>query len=337
MLKEVFPGIFVDSIRTGWTEVKQLNLGFIPASPRSLLIDAGMPENMSPPCLEALLRDVEELGIRWQDLDCIITHGHRDHVGLAHILNEKGARVFINPVDMQRDATPEFVFMDPERKEALYKKLGLRMSDPEIYDRFWASGDDFVRGFEHCWDFSWEPMNPGETVSYGDFTFELIPLPGHTKGQMGLLEKEKRVLFSGDQLIHGIVSIVWDTGTYDNALNDFFESMRAIKHRYADCLIIPGHGDPFRGPAANIDRVLDNYTGKMQIMHECLKKSEKPLCVWGVARRVYGQYGREISPEMQRAFILIWLKTYACLEFLKKRGLVKFEINEDGVPMWTAV
>ena len=46
---------------------------------------------------------------------------------------------------------------------------------------------------------------------------------------------------------------------------------------------------------------------------------------------------KQIPPEMQRAFILIWLKTYACLEFLKKRGLVTYEVNEDGVPLWTAI
>ena len=108
MLKEICPGVFIRDFRTGWYAVPQLNYSYIPGSGRSLMVDAGMPEEVSPDGLSLMSRDLEELGIRWQDLDCIITHAHRDHVGLAHILNEKGARVFVNPVDMQTREIMEF-------------------------------------------------------------------------------------------------------------------------------------------------------------------------------------------------------------------------------------
>jgi N-acetylglutamate synthase-like GNAT family acetyltransferase len=229
----------------------------------------------------------------------------------------------------------EFDFMDQERREAFYRRLGLKMSAPEVYEEFWKAGDFFVRGFEHCWEFSWEPMSPGETVSYGDYTFELVPLPGHTRGQMGLLDREKKLIFSGDQLLNGVASIVRDSGNYPDALEDYFTSMRAVKHDYSDCLFIPGHGVPFRDPGADIDKVVGNYTEKFRIIHDCLKNSEKPLCVWGVFRRAYGQFGKEISPAMRQQFILIWMKTYACLAFLERRGLVVSKENEDGVPLWS--
>lgn len=335
MLKEICPGVFIRDFRTGWYAVPQLNYSYIPGSGRSLMVDAGMPEEVSPDGLSLMSRDLEELGIRWQDLDCIITHAHRDHVGLAHILNEKGARVFVNPVDMQTREIMEFDFMDQERREAFYRRLGLKMSAPEVYEEFWKAGDFFVRGFEHCWEFSWEPMSPGERVSYGDYTFELVPLPGHTRGQMGLLDREKKLIFSGDQLLNGVASIVRDSGSYPDALEDYFTSMRAVKHDYADCLFIPGHGVPFRDPGADIDKVVGNYTEKLRIIQDCLKKSEKPLCVWGVSRRAYGQFGKEISPAMRQQFILIWMKTYACLAFLERRGLVVSKENEDGVPLWS--
>ena len=238
---------------------------------------------------------------------------------------------------MQTREIMEFDFMDTERREAFYRRIGLQMSDPEIYREFWKAGDFFVHGFEHCWEFSWEPLSPGETVSYGDYRFELVALPGHTRGQMGLWDPEKNLIFSGDQLLNGVATIVRDSGSYPEALDDYFTSMRAVKHYYADCLFIPRHGEPFRHPGAAIDKVIDNYTDKLRIIQECLKNSEKPLCVWGVSRRAYGQFGKEISPAMRQQFILIWMKTYACLAFLKTRGLAACEENADGVPLWTAV
>jgi len=38
---------------------------------------------------------------------------------------------------------------------------------------------------------------------------------------------------------------------------------------------------------------------------------------------------------MRQQFILIWMKTYACLAFLERRGLVVSKENEDGVPLWS--
>ena len=212
-MKEVCPGVFVRDCRTGWYAVPQLNYSYIPGSGRSLMVDAGMPEEVSPDGLAVMEADLKELGIRWQDLDCIITHAHRDHVGLAGVLNEKGARVFVNPVDMQTREIMEFDFMDTERREAFYRRIGLQMSDPEIYREFWKAGDFFVHGFEHCWEFSWEPLSPGETVSYGDYRFRLVALPGHTRGQMGLWDPEKNLIFSGDQLLNGVATIVGDSGS----------------------------------------------------------------------------------------------------------------------------
>ena len=56
MLKEICPGVFIRDFRTGWYAVPQLNYSYIPGSGRSLMVDAGMPEGVSPDGLSLMSR-----------------------------------------------------------------------------------------------------------------------------------------------------------------------------------------------------------------------------------------------------------------------------------------
>lgn len=336
MLKEAAEGIFVDSVFTKKMGVQELNLCFIPGEERSLLVDSGLPPTVSPACKETLIRDVEELGIPWDKLDCILTHSHRDHVGQCSFLNDMGSRVFVNPADMQgAEDMVNHEMLHPDLREALFHRLGICLSAPEVFEEFWKAADRFTAGYEDCWKFSWSPLSPGETVHYGNYTLEAVALPGHTVGQMALWDREKKIVFSGDQVVYGLSPLVSDTGDYPNALEDYIESMRKVKHLFAGCLFIPGHGEPFRDPEREVDHVIDTYLDKCSIMYDILRKSEKPLCVWGVSSRAYGRYKKQLTDMQRVSHILILYKTYACLNYMKGRGLVE-ETMTDGVSMWTA-
>ena len=336
MLKEVYKGIFFDTVITKKMGVQELNYCFIPGKDRSLLIDAGLPSTVSPACRETLVRDVEELGLDWKKLDCIVTHAHRDHVGQCAFLNEMGSRVFVNPADMQEpEDMVNHEVLHPDLRRALFHRFGIMLSAPEVFEEFWKAADIFTAGYEDNWKFDWEPLSPGETVEYGDFRFQTVALPGHTVGQMGLYEEEKKIFFSADQLVYGLSPLVTDTGHYPTALEDYMDSMRKIKHQFADCLFIPGHGEPFRHPEEEVDHVVGTYLDKCSIMFDVLRKSEKPLCVWGVSSRAYGRYKKQMTDMQRVGHILVLYKTNACLNYMKGRGLVT-ERMEDGVSMWEA-
>ena len=136
--------------------------------------------------------------------------------------------------------------------------------------------------------------------------------------------------------MHGVTPIVSDSGNYPNALDDYLDSLRAVKHKYADCLFIPGHGKPFRHPEEEVDCAVQNYLDKCSIMYDILRHTEGPLSIRGVAMRAYGRYGKHLTDEQRSSCILIWFKTSACLQYMQERDLVK-ETVEDGVSLWTAV
>lgn len=66
-----------------------------------------------------------------------------------------------------------------------------------------------------------KPINPGEIIDLGNMHVEIIDMEGHTKGSIGLLVKEHKLLFTGDAAI----SMIWmflkestDKQTYINML-----------------------------------------------------------------------------------------------------------------------
>ena len=81
---------------------------------------------------------------------------------------------------------------------------------------------------------------------------------------------------------------------------------------------------------------MQSYLDKCSIMYDILRHSEQPLSIRGIAMRTYGRYGKELSDNERRSCILIWFKTRACLNYMKKRHLLHEEMT-DGVSMWRAV
>lgn len=77
-----------------------------------------------------------------------------------------------------------------------------------------GDADNFEQRFMHpCeWDYyqskakNWIPMEAiweGEVLKVGDYAFEVILLPGHTPGSIGLLDRKHRFLIGGDSIQTG--------------------------------------------------------------------------------------------------------------------------------------
>ena len=105
-------------------------------------------------------------------LICINTHGHGDHMGG----NWSFDKAYMNLADLP---LAEEFFNEPEVQEGM-KQFGV--SYPP---------------FEHVGD--------GHIFDLGGMELEVICLPGHTAGEVVLLDRQDRILFSGD----GIIQHLW--------------------------------------------------------------------------------------------------------------------------------
>ena len=77
--------------------------------------------------------------------------------------------------------------------------------------------------------FPYSPILPGDVFRYGQYRFRAVSLSGHTLGQTGLYEEDKRILFTADQVLNGIVPIVATSYKDENLLNRDFQSLKEIK------------------------------------------------------------------------------------------------------------
>lgn len=86
----------------------------------------------------------------------------------------------------------------------------------------------------------------GDAIVIGELTFDVIHLRGHTPGSvaLGLRPAGGRPavqLFSGDCLFPGGVGKTWETGAFDELLNDVTSQLFGV---YGDDTVVyPGHGD----------------------------------------------------------------------------------------------
>jgi hydroxyacylglutathione hydrolase len=74
------------------------------------------------------------------------------------------------------------------------------------------------------------PLQDGEIISLGDRNFEVILIPGHTCGSIALLDKERRVLISGDSVSANPIFIF---GPMRN-MEALIVSLRRLQARSAD-------------------------------------------------------------------------------------------------------
>ena len=143
----------------------------------------------------------------------MLTHGHLDHVGAA----EKLKQHFNVPI-LGSNSKDDYWFKSlPQQSE----KFGL------LFD---------VAAFEPD---RWLDQE-GEVLTIGDFTFEVLHLPGHTPGHIGFIEHQKRIAFTGDVLFKsGIGRTDFPGGNYEDIITSIREKLYLLGD---DMIIVAGHG-----------------------------------------------------------------------------------------------
>lgn len=82
-------------------------------------------------------------------------------------------------------------------------------------------------------------IEEGTIISAGGYNFEIILLPGHTRGSIALLDKDKKLLISGDSIQTGPI-FMFDE---QSDINTLIKSTEYIKDNYIDYIetILPSH------------------------------------------------------------------------------------------------
>ncbi|MFW6103680.1 MAG: MBL fold metallo-hydrolase [Bacteroidota bacterium] len=84
-------------------------------------------------------------------------------------------------------------------------------------------------------------IKEGEKISFGNTSFDVLHLPGHSPGSIGLYNEKEQVIFAGDVLFRRGI------GRTDLIGGDHATLIRNIKDKLLslndDTVVYPGHGD----------------------------------------------------------------------------------------------
>ncbi|MET9381741.1 MBL fold metallo-hydrolase [Streptomyces sp. NPDC002928] len=220
-----------------------VNFYLVEGSDGLILIDAGLPAH-----LEQLRGLLAGLGRSVADVRAVLlTHGHLDHTGLAHTLQEAGAVIWIH----ERDAA---ILRDGPRSATRHAKPERSML-PYLLRR--PSSLALPLHLARAGAFT-APAVQNARVFDADRVLEDVPgapravvLPGHTPGSAAYFFADRGLLFTGDALVTADAfagrtgpTIVSRCFTHDSRAA--LTALDRLDELKAD-LLLPGHGEPFTG------------------------------------------------------------------------------------------
>jgi glyoxylase-like metal-dependent hydrolase (beta-lactamase superfamily II) len=291
------------------------------------LVDAG-------PLMDETAARLDEglaaLGVAVEDLELIVlTHQHDDHVGLAgELARRSGAEVAaIAPLAAYMADTGAGMDADDAYSVALMHRHGVTEKTVETLHGISRAFRRYVASAQVD-----RVLAEGDEIAAGGRRWRVHERPGHSPTDTVLASDG--LLLAGDHLLEHISSnpiAHVPVGTEDPAalaasperprtLMTYADSLRATAAGDRDELVLPGHGEPFRGAAELI--------AKRLAMHE--RRAEKILAALPRARSA-AEIGRDLWRQVPvtQAFLVL-SEVLGHLDLLEQRGAVTAG-ERDGV------
>lgn len=268
------------------------------------LIDTAMGTNEAFITLDQGLRSI---GAEWTEVKrIVVSHLHPDHTGLAPRLRELSKA----PVLMNRQ---DAILLDqvtggPGKAEELRGVLLRGGVDWNLADAVTATYTKIAGAFPR-----FQPdqfLNDGERLSSRIGPWRVIITPGHAPGHLCLYNSDRKLLFSGDQVIEDITPhIGWLPGR--DSLAEFLESLDRLSQLEVET-ILPSHGPPFTGLKPWIERTVRHHEDRCRQLEGLLAGGPQT-----VAELVAAVWRRPLRPlDYQLGFTEI----LSHLEYLAARG-----------------
>ena len=322
------------------TNVRRVALGYnnvylLEADGTKVLIDTG-PDYLG--AKEALIE-----ATRTAPPDIVVaTHGHLDHAGLARWWQERGIPVSLGAGDEHFASAAHFA--DAEEASAFERyvtSIGTPKDvAPEVLRglrqrRVWAqaaaneTGQYGAPSRDGRWpsQLRYQHFVPSRLLKDGDLiegtALAVVACPGHTPGNIVLVDTKEGWLFSGDQLLPEITptpgiqrgAAPFGSGDWRFAsLPRFLDSMTNLAGmRFSYCW--PGHGEPFADVSQTISENIAQIEQRTARFHQLLNEHGRAT-VYDLCEATYPK-------ALKRRFWQIVATVQGHLDILEERGLVQ--------------
>lgn len=172
----------------------QSNTWLLVGAGSDLLIDTGNGFAPLRPFVSDLRPDPDK------PLIAVATHAHMDHVCGLHEFDER----LLHRADVETAGAPDrLLFADEVWPGTLDQMAEAGYPVPPITISAVPTPGFDPRGFEAPGVVPTRILEGGDTIELGDRSFEVLHLPGHTHGSIGLWDQVNGVCFSGDAVYAG--------------------------------------------------------------------------------------------------------------------------------------
>jgi glyoxylase-like metal-dependent hydrolase (beta-lactamase superfamily II) len=185
----------------------------------------------------------------------------------------------------------------------------------------------------HALPDSFRRLRDAESIRIGTHDWRVVVGNGHSPEHACLHCPELKLLISGDQVLPKISSnvSVFPTEPDADPLGDWIASIAKLRAALPDdVLVLPAHGEPFRGLHARLDRLASGHDKGLGRLRSALAEPKRVVDVFGAL------FARPIDSNGE----LLGLATgesLAHLNHLLARGEALHELGSDGVARYRMV
>ncbi len=315
MITEVYPKIFKNEIPLPKNPLKAINSYIIVSETRNLIIDTGFN---TIECQNELMKGIEELNLDLDKTDLLITHMHTDHSGLAPFLRKQGVQsIYFSQIDGE-------IFNQTSEKDLFFKSLNQLLGFES--NKTIKFGKEFGTTPTEPLDFS--ALYEGNKVVIGAYNFEVVNIPGHTPGHIGLYERNHKLFFCGDHILDEITPNITFWGFEQDILATYFKSLNKV-YEYEIDYLFTAHRKIIRAHQPRVTELLRHHQERLQEILGILKEGSKtPVQMaasmhWDLSHKEWADF-----PSSQKWFASG--EALSHLEHLVHIGLAK-RTNKEGV------
>ena len=275
-MNQVYPGIFQTQIPLLNNPLKELNCFIIKGGDRHLIVDTGFNQPTGRQCL---LDALSELGCELSETDVFITHLHSDHAGLTGAIKNDLNKAYASEYDSAAINRPY--------TSAAEAPLAMRMSDemgfpPDPNERLETKAHPgILNRCDRAIDFT--VVKEGDILTCGEFSFEVIDIAGHTPGQVGLYDREKKIMFCGDHILGKITPNITFWTFELNSLGQYLGNLDKVAKMEIDHLF-SAHRYLVEDHKVRIAELKAHHARRLAEVCEII--SEKPTSVFDTAAKM---------------------------------------------------
>jgi glyoxylase-like metal-dependent hydrolase (beta-lactamase superfamily II) len=205
----------------------------------------------------------------------LVTHPHFDHYGSAQeIIDLSGAEmwVFGEGAHWIEESEEEYCRREDQRL-SLLGEWGVPASHIEAVIHYYRKANRFRKKAKPV-----RRLSAGETVTLGEKSFVVVPVPGHTPFCVMFYSAEGRIAFTGDFLpapAPGTAPLVqWTDSSLRGygTTSAYVSSLERARAKDLD-LALPGHGPVIRDPSKKIERLLSVIARRREEVLKALEKA----------------------------------------------------------------